>query len=200
MHKAEFISELRRRLKDLPEEDVDRSVEYYCELIADSVEDGSSEEEAVAALGDVEAIARDILAEQPFLRIVKVRMKPKRRIRAWEIVLLALGSPLWIVLLAAALVVLLSVYVVLWSIVISFYAVTVSLAASAPTGLLLAAIYASGGNYGGMLLAIGASLLLAGLAILFLLASNAACHLVLRFSARIPVWIKSLFIRKEDEA
>ena len=46
MSRDAFIGELRHRMAGLPQDAVERTVEYYSELIADSMEDGLSETEA----------------------------------------------------------------------------------------------------------------------------------------------------------
>lgn len=43
MTKGEFLHELRERLAALPEEDIDRTVYYYSEMIDDMTEDGKTE-------------------------------------------------------------------------------------------------------------------------------------------------------------
>ena len=98
MTKNEFMNALRSReeLFGLPEEDIARSLSFYEELINDRMEEGMSEEEAVADVGNPKEIAAQILSEIPLSKLVKKKMKPSRRLRAWEIVLLALGSPLWL--------------------------------------------------------------------------------------------------------
>ena len=48
---------------------------------------------------------------------------PKRPLRAWEIVLIILGSPLWLPLLVAGAAIVISVYAVIWSLVIALWAV-----------------------------------------------------------------------------
>lgn len=65
MNKEQFLSELSRRLDGLNGNDLYRTLEYYAEMIDDRVEDGMSEEAAVAALGDLEAIAREIMQDAP---------------------------------------------------------------------------------------------------------------------------------------
>ena len=65
MNKEHFLSELSRRLDGLNGNDLYRTLEYYAEMIDDRVEDGMSEEAAVAALGDLEAIAREIMQDAP---------------------------------------------------------------------------------------------------------------------------------------
>ena len=61
MTKAEFLAELRAAISGLPEADIEKSLDFYSEMIDDRVEDGLSEEEAVAALGSVENIKTQIL-------------------------------------------------------------------------------------------------------------------------------------------
>lgn len=67
MNKYEFLAEVRRGLGGMKKADIDRSLEYYREMIEDRVEDGLTEEEAVAALGPVKKVIADIRsgAEMP---------------------------------------------------------------------------------------------------------------------------------------
>lgn len=65
MKKVEFLVKLREALEALPSEEQIRSVAFYEEVLDDRIEDGMDEEEAVAALGTVEDIARRILEEVP---------------------------------------------------------------------------------------------------------------------------------------
>ena len=56
MNKEQFLSELSRRLDGLNGNDLYRTLEYYAEMIDDRMEEGISEEAAVAALGDLENV------------------------------------------------------------------------------------------------------------------------------------------------
>ena len=47
MLKEEFLSKLEKRLLGIPKEDLERTLDYYNEIISDKVEDGMSEEEAI---------------------------------------------------------------------------------------------------------------------------------------------------------
>lgn len=49
MDKRTFLNSLREQLYGLSQSDIDKSLEYYSEMIDDRMEDGVSEEEAVAA-------------------------------------------------------------------------------------------------------------------------------------------------------
>ena len=66
MRKTEFLERLRAALNALPEEEAKKTIAYYAEMIDDRIEDGMSEEEAVAGLGEPEAVAREILLDAPW--------------------------------------------------------------------------------------------------------------------------------------
>lgn len=123
MNKQEFFDLLRSRFGSVPEKELEARLEFYAEMIDDRMEDGLSEQEAISALGSVDEIANQTLSEIPLGRLAKERIKPKRRLKVWEIVLLALGSPIWISLIAAAVVVVISVYASIWAAVASLWAV-----------------------------------------------------------------------------
>ena len=57
MTKAAFIENIRQITSYLPVNEREKYVEYYSEMIDDAVEDGMSEEEAVASLGTIEEIS-----------------------------------------------------------------------------------------------------------------------------------------------
>ena len=174
MDKYEFLTELCARLWALPEEDTKRSVDYYSEMIDDRMEDGLSEEEAVAAIGDVEEIAKTILANTTVSHPMAQPQKNTRRLRWWEIVLLVLGSPVWLSLAIAAAAVVFSVWISLWSVVISLYATAVALGASA-LGLLIGVVpVLTAGYFGQAAILAGAVLICAGLSILMFMLSNLA--------------------------
>lgn len=61
MTRVEFLTELDRRLSSLTKEQADEYLAYYAEMMADRMEDGMSEEEAVASLESPSVIAGRIL-------------------------------------------------------------------------------------------------------------------------------------------
>lgn len=66
MNTAEFLTALEQRLGSLPQEERSRALSYFDELFTDMMqEEGLSQEEAVARLEPVEAIAARILEESP---------------------------------------------------------------------------------------------------------------------------------------
>ena len=106
MNKQEFLDRLKEGMSGLPQEDITERLAFYSEMIDDRMEDGLTEEEAVAGIGTVDMLVPQIVEEIPITRIVKERVRPKHTLRAWEIVLLILGSPIWLSLLIAAVAVL----------------------------------------------------------------------------------------------
>lgn len=198
MNKQQFLAAIRARLSSLPQNDVEKSLDYYSEMIDDRVEDGLSEEEAVAAMGSIEDIAAQILMDTPLPTLVKAKMKPARSIKAWEIILLILGSPIWLPLLLAAAVIILTVYIVLWSVILVLYAANLCIAVGALCGtagffLLLFAHFPIQA-----VLFLGTGLLCAGLAILLFFLFNQFARAAASLSKMPLRAIKSQFIRKGD--
>ena len=101
MNKHEFFEQLGRGLSGLPQEDIDERLTFYGEMIDDRVEDGLTEEEAVAEIGSPDEIASQIISETPLSKLVKQKVKTKRQLKTWEIVLIAVCSPVWVPLLIA---------------------------------------------------------------------------------------------------
>ncbi|MFR0782643.1 MAG: DUF1700 domain-containing protein [Coprococcus sp.] len=126
MNKQEYLSAIRVRIPKMPTEDMERFIAYYSEMIDDRMEDGMTEEEAVAMMDTPDDAVDQILEDTPLSKIVKQKIKPTHRLRAWEIVLIVLGSPVWVPLLLTAGILVLSMLVVVFSLLITFYAVVIS--------------------------------------------------------------------------
>ena len=196
MNKIEFLTVLRERLQGLPEEDINKSIDFYCEMIDDRVEDGMSEAEAVEALGNIEEIISQILSEVSLPKLVKEKVKPKRALKAWEIVLLVLGAPLWIPLLAAVILTALAIYLSVWSVIISLYAVDLSIAVSGLACIGVAVALLFDGQFVPAGVVFGTGLVCMGLAILLLFAFNLVTKGILWISKKVLLGIKGLFIGK----
>lgn len=200
MTKREFLRALSKRLEGIPEQDRERSLDFYEEMINDRMEEGYTEERAVSAIGSVDAVAMQIIADIPFAKIAKERIKPKHRLRAWEIVLLAVGSPIWLSLGIAAFAVFISLYAVLWSLVVSVWSVFVSLAACGFGGALAGIVLAVVGKpFSGVAL-LAAGLVCAGLSIFLFFGCKAATKGAALLTKQIPLRIKACFAKKEDKS
>lgn len=198
MLKQEFLDCLRKRLSGLPKGDLEERLSFYGEMIDDRIDEGRTEEEAVADIGSTDEIAAQIISEIPLTRITKEKIKPKRKMKAWEIVLLAVGSPIWVPLAIAALVILLSLYIVLWSLVLSVWAVFVALAASALCVAVISVAYAFSISPVAGIAMIGAALFCAGLAIFLFFGSIAATKGAVLLAKKIIFGIKKSLVGKEN--
>ena len=199
MTKLKFLLSLHEKLKDLPQNEVEARLNFYSEMIEDRIEEGLSEEEAVAAVGSVDEIAAQIAADIAPASAPADKPAPKRHRKSWEIALLILGSPLWFPLLIAAFAVAVSLYIALWSVVISLWAVPVSLIGCA-VGISIGGIVFAAGGHGltGTAL-IGAGTVCAGLAI-------AACYIckwvtagAFAFTKKSVLFLKDRIMRKEKK-
>ena len=197
MDKNAFLDELREKLSGLPEEDIEERVAFYREMIDDRIEDGVPEEEAVEGVGTVDSVVEQIMSEIPRSKLVREKVKPKRSLKAWEIVLLVLGSPVWIPLLVAAAAVVFAVYIVIWAVVICVYAVDLSLAAGALAGMAGIFIYLKAGNPAGAVFSAGAGLVCAGLAILLFFVCTAITKAVAKLTGRMLTKTKTSFVGKD---
>ena len=77
MTKQEFLTQLERRLSTLPERERDASIAYYDEILDDALEEGMTQQEAVASLGDIEQIVSQIISDIPLTKLVKEQVRPK---------------------------------------------------------------------------------------------------------------------------
>lgn len=199
MNKNEFLEELRKGLSGLPQDDIEERLTFYSEMIDDRMEEGLSQEEAVAEIGSVKDIVSQIMSEIPLSRIVKEKVKPKRALRAWEIVLLALGSPIWISLLIAALAIVFSVYVVLWSVIICLWAAGLGIAGGSLGGILSAVIFTIQGNFLQGAAVLGATLVCAGIFILWFFICQQTLKGILLLTKKLALGFKYLFVGKDKE-
>ncbi|MBR6638369.1 MAG: DUF1700 domain-containing protein [Lachnospiraceae bacterium] len=198
MNKQEFISQLQAGLSGLPECETEERLSFYSEMIDDYTEEGFTEEEAVAQIGSVSDVISQILAQTPITNLVKEKIKgnkkQKRKMKAWAIVLLVLGSPLWFSLMIAAMAVVLSVYIVIWAVVISFWAAAAAVAICAPAAVITGLIYICLGKFYPGLFMIAAGLVCAGLAIYLVCGCIKLSKGFAVLTKKITIGIKRCFI------
>ena len=198
MTKQEFLDSLRARLSGLPRQELEERLAFYGEMIDDRIEEGRTEEEAVLDIGSADEISAQIIKDIPLSKIAKERLKPKRNIKTWEIVLLAVGSPIWLSLAIAALAVILSLYVVLWSVIISVWSVFASLVACALGITVAGMVFAVIGNSLSGFAMVGAGFILAGLSIFIFFGCKAATKGIVLLTKAIALGIKKSFVGKES--
>ncbi|MBE6604920.1 MAG: hypothetical protein E7639_04360 [Ruminococcaceae bacterium] len=136
MKKHEFLAALEKGLAGLPAAEIAARVAFFGEMIDDRMEEGLSEEAAVAAMGAPDEVAAQIVKEMPLGTLIKEKIKPRRRLETWEIVLLVVGAPLWVSLLVSLISGIVSLYASLWSGIASLWAAFGATVASAVGGVL----------------------------------------------------------------
>ena len=191
MTKVEFLNELRSSLKGLSKEEIEERVSFYSEMIDDRVDEGKSEEEAINELGGVNGVVDDILKDTPLLKLVKEKAKPKRSLRAWEIIFLILGFPLWFPLFLVFVILCLVGYLLVWIWVIVGYAIEIASVGGSIWGFVGFFIYLANGSFN--LIYLGAGIGGAGFACLFIFAcigmTKATLKLTKATGRRIKRWL-----------
>lgn len=167
MNKQEFLTRLRKGLLGLPSKEKKEHLAFYGEMIDDRIEDGLSEETAVAEIGNIDEIIAQIKAATP-----------KKKKNAGVIVLLILGFPVWGSLLIAVIAIAVSLCVALW-------AVFAALLGSALGGIVGGIILSGYGNLPAGLALIGAALVCAGLGIFLFYGCKAATVGTLRLTKKL---------------
>lgn len=197
MSKADFLRLLERALMQLSEEERQKNLEYYSELLDDMMEEGMTEAEATAKLGSPNQIAQSILQEMPLGKLVSTRMKPKSGWTPLAIVLAVVGSPVWVPLLLATVAIVLAVFVSIWALGFAAVAVVLGLAVAVVATPIFAVRAAVMTLPLGLML-LGAGLVLLGLCVLGGLMAVELCKLLWQLTVWLAHKIKGLFIRKEE--
>lgn len=198
MTKQEFLYQLKKKLSGLPKSEAEERIAFYGEMVDDRIEEGISEEEAVSIIGPVEKVAAEIISSIPFSKICKDRIKAKKKINAWEIVLIALGSPIWLSLAVSIIAVIISFYAVLWSLIISLYAIFASIIGCVIGGVIYFFLSLFIGKSFSGFAVLGASIFLIGFAMMFFIACKEATKGSLFLTKKITLVIKKSFIKREE--
>ena len=197
MNKEEYLDAIRGRISAMPADDINRFMDYYSEMIDDRMEDGLSEDEAVADMGSPDAAVEQILEEMPLTKLVKEKIKPKHELKAWEVVLIVLGSPVWIPLLITAAVLLLTLWIVAFALLISFYAVVLSFVVAGICGLICTIpLFIANSPYTAVFM-LGAALVGIGIAILFVVSVKPVTVGIFKVCRASVNGIKRMFVKEK---
>lgn len=199
MTKAQFLAAVRTRLAGLRQSDIDRSLDFYAEMIDDRIDEGLSEQEAVAAMGSAEYVASQILMDTPLPKLVKAKAKPSEGWQSWQIVLLILSAPIWLPLVLAAAVVVFAVFISIWAVVFSLFVTVFALGITGVACIFggIAGLFSAGFS-GIMLCVVAAGMLILGISILLFLAMGAVFRGIVNLFKWLTKKIKFLFIKKEE--
>ena len=181
MTRDEFLGRLGELLACLSEDQVEETKQFYAEAIADRMEDGMSEEEAVAAMGTPGEVAEATLDDLP--AVPRAIAKTRRRSNALLWVLAIVGSPVWVPLLLAFAAVAVTVYVCIWVLALCVWVIAACLGAVGVTNLALMTVGFKLGLIPYALATLGCGIALLGAALLVGAGAWAVSKQIARLSA-----------------
>jgi len=194
MYKYEFLTALREQLVGLPKEDIEERISFYEEMINDRMDEGKSEEEAVAEIGTVDDVVREIAGDTKLVKLVKEKVKPKRSLRGWEIAIIIGSFPFWLPIVIVSFVLALVGFILIWTLVIVTY--TVETALWAGSIIYAIAFFMSFVNGAPNYALLGMSVMALGGALLMIFGCYGSTKLTIGLSRRMMIGIKSAFIRR----
>jgi uncharacterized membrane protein len=198
MKKDEFIARLRNNLSGLPKEEREDRVSFYSEMIDDKVADGYPEEEVIEDLGTPEEVAKEIIGDTPLRTIIKERVKPKRSLKGWEVLLLVLGFPLWFPLVLTIFILFLSGFIVVWSLMIALLAVDLGLLVGGIGSIVIGVLTVSSKGITSAAFIGGAGMAVTGLAIIFILSTKGILKGLGKLTKKMLVGTKNMVVGKGE--
>lgn len=197
MTRDEFLGRLGELLVCLPADQVRETQEFYAEAIADRMEDGMGEEEAVAAMGAPGEVAEAVLDDLPAVPRAIARTRRRSTTLLW--VLTIVGSPVWVPLLLAFAAVAVAVYVCIWILALCVWIVAAALGGAGMVELVFAACGVVIGHFPYALASAGMGLGLVGVALFVGAGAWAASKQIARLSALWARKVASPFWKDRGE-
>lgn len=188
MNRAWFLSEIKNKMEQFPDFELQETLDYYNEIINDKIEGGMSEEEAIISLGNVDEIIKEMIYEMPLTSILNSKMKPKREfniIQKFFIGLALLIGPL------PFFIVLFFVYLSIWAVIGSLYLMDFLMLLASLLSILGFGFHIFTGNWIQSVLSLGFFFILTGLSILTFYGVNFVSVYLVEISKKYVRWIKS---------
>ena len=198
MKKDEFIARLRKNLSGLPKEEREDRVSFYSEMIDDKVADGYPEEEVIDDLGTPEEVAKEIIGDTPLRTIIKERVKQKRSLKGWEVLLLVLGFPLWFPLVLTIFILFLSGFIVVWSLMIALLAVDLALVVAGIGSRVIGIMSIQSKGMTSAAFRAGAGMAVTGLGIIFILSTKGILKGLGKLTKKMLVGTKNMVVGKGE--
>lgn len=202
MRREEYLSELREKLSQNNIQGIESMIEFYDEAIEDRIEDGMSEEDAVAAMEDTDSIVKAAKLDKPIASLMADKVKEKHKEASssghgtlfW--VYAIAGFPIWFPLLIAFFAIIFSLYISMWSVVISIYAVELSFGVASIASLLGSTAFFMGQiPFATALAFLGSACFFAGLTIILWKPIVALTKWMIKLIKVVFRAIKSMFVK-----
>ncbi len=189
MTRDQFLDGLRQELHGLPRQEIEQTVHYYFEIIADRIEEGMTEEQAVAKMEPMHVIARRVLSD------FKGNGVPARKMSVFLITMLILGFPLWFPLLITGAAMMVVALTLIWVFVLTIWATCLGLFSG---GMAAIITLLTGGFHSGMpfIGQVGLGMAAMGLSIFLFYAAKGAIPLAMGATVSMVSWIKRAFVRR----
>lgn len=188
MNKSTFLSELAAKLKTLPKNEINKSLDFYSEIIDDRMEE-MSEEEAVGGLGNIEDIAREAMLDAtPLFKL----MVPNSALSKSDIMLLVLASPLLIIMFALIFL----FYACVWLVIIALFLTELSFLLAGIAGVVASIINFSDNIQFSLLMFFG-GLICLGIGIFTFSPIKKSSKKIMGLTIRVMRKIKSKFQKEE---
>ncbi len=201
MNKETFLNLLANEMKGFSYAEISRAQVFYEEAIADRMEDGLTEEEAVASLGEVALIVEEMRLNLPFTKLIGNTVKESHQNASnktlWK-VLAIISFPFWLPMLIGFAATLFGLYMGLIGILVGIIAIYGSLII-----IGIASLFASGYFIfqGDLLVAIGylgSTLASIGLFLLLLQSVSSIIKSVISLPVTVTRSIKKLLFKKGE--
>ncbi|MDR0501013.1 MAG: DUF1700 domain-containing protein [Coriobacteriales bacterium] len=130
MTKAEFLYELRKRLKKLPAAEIEAAMSYYEEYFAEAgAQSIQDEQELIARMGTPAQVASTIIGEYATKVMYEHNIEKKNSSlkTMWIVILAVFASPIAIPLALTAVVLVFAFLLCIFSVYLSFFAAAVAL-------------------------------------------------------------------------
>ena len=199
MNKNEFLAALEERLRSMPQAEREMTLSYYAEMIDDRMENGMTEQEAVAAMGDPDEVARQAIETLPIGKQIWTKATAKGASTKLLGALALLTAFIWVPVAFSLLIAFAAVYFSIWVTILALYALPVGLVCGlVGAGALMVVSFSTGLLTAGLGY-LSAALTLAGLAILSFLLLSKMSSILLRGSKRFFRWGRSLIVYRLDK-
>ncbi len=178
MTRKEFMSGLRQELAGLPQKEIDETLRYYSEMLLDRMEEGMTEEQAVAGMEPMHVIAARVKAE------VRESTPPRPKATSFTKTLVVLGFPVWFPLLALVIGLMVVALILGWVLVLVMWALCLGLFSGGMAALIgqISGAYQSGLPAVGQ---IGLGMAAMGLSVFLFYGAKAAVPLASRAAAGV---------------
>ena len=198
MTKQEFLTQLHFKISKLPQAEIQKSLDYYSEIIDDRIEDGMTETEAIKSLDNMDTIVEQIMCSSSFVSLIGARAKSGKTLGVGAVIAISLTFPIWFPLIISAFAVIFSLFTVAVSLVFSLFALLFALAVSGLALIGTSPLLFAENIFKG-LFQLGGGFICISISVLLFAPTVALSKLIIKVPPFVVRKIKSLISKKPKE-